>query len=267
MTGCRSAVLTGAAAASLMGLDGFRDLTWDPLWCAPHSVRPQPNLIRVRAFGGTTVIGDQLVAHPVLVLRHLGEQGAELRSATQHDGVSPRDRVELALEHALREGLVTLEELRPTRSWSGGEVLLKEVLELRGDEPAAESYAEVRVIQALRSWGIRCWRQMWIYEAGRLKHRVDLIVPFDQNAQRPERLKPNDGLLLEVDSQEFHVGKFEQDHQRQTTYDLLGFAWTTITPNQLRDSPTRVRRAIEKRLADFDQRPETKRNPHAIKKR
>jgi hypothetical protein len=41
------------------------------------------------------------------------------------------------------------------------------------------------------------------------------------------------GLLLEIDSREFHDGRFEEDHQRQTTYDLLGFWWTTFTPTQL----------------------------------
>jgi hypothetical protein len=80
---------------------------------------------------------------------------------------------------------------------------------------------------------------------------------LDTRADRPERACPTLGLIVEVDSQEFHDGRFEQDHQRQTTYDLLGFEWTTVTPNQLRDSPLRVRRAIERRLEG------PKRNPQS----
>ncbi len=245
MTGCRSAVLTGPAVAALLGLDGFRDADWPPLWCAPATVRKQEGLVRIRSWREPTLVGDVRIAHPVLILRHLAEV------------VKDRDLVEFAVEHALREGLVTLEDLREPYGRLQGDELLRQVMLQRGGEPAAESYAEVRTIQLLRSWGIECWRQLIIYENGRIKHRVDLVIPFDQRrdqragrrAERPERLRPDDGLLLEVDSQEFHVGKFEEDHRRQTTYDLLGFRWTTVTPNQLRDSPQRVRRAIERRLA------------------
>jgi hypothetical protein len=243
MVGCRSAVLTGAAAASLLGLDGFRDREWRPLWCAPRSVRRRPGLIRVRNWRDPQGAG---VAHVALVLRHLGEHAAELGG---FDGLTARDRIELAVEHALRDSWVTLDELRESNSRALGDVLLRDVLDLRGDEPAAESYSEVRAIQVLRAAGLGCWRQYPIYERRRLKHRVDLVIPFDQRVSRPELLRPHHGLLLEVDSREFHEGKFEQDHQRQTTYDLLGFAWTTITPNQIRDSPGRVVRALQQRLA------------------
>jgi hypothetical protein len=237
MTGCRSAALTGPAAAALLGLDGFRDVGWTPLWCAPATVRKQPGLIRTRCWNEPIMLGDVRVAHVSLVLRHLGEVVCDV------------DRIEFAVEYALREGLVSVNDLRQSHGRSTGDELLRRVMFQRGSEPPAESYAEVRAIQLLRSWGMQCWRQLVIYEHGRIKHRVDLVIPFDQQAQRPERLRPSDGLLVEIDSLEFHVGKFEEDHRRQTTYDLLGFRWTTVTPNQLRDSPQRVRRAIERRLA------------------
>ncbi len=243
MTGCRSAVLTGPAAAALLGLDGFRDIGWSALACAPHSVRVHPGVIRVRLWLEPLLVEDQLVAHPALVLRHLGEHAAEL--ANQHDGIDALDRIELALEHALRIGIVTLDDLGCRKSRAVGDTILRQVLDRREDEPPAESFAEVRAIQTLRSWGIRCWRQMPVVERGRMKHRVDLVIPYDQRRARPDRLRPADGLLLEIDSYEFHVGRFEEDHQRQTTYDLLGYRWTTVTPNQVRDSPQRVRRAIE----------------------
>jgi hypothetical protein len=244
---CRTAVLTGAAAASLIGLDGFRDRDWRLLWCAPRTARRRAGVIRVRNWRNPQLVEGVRVAHVALVLRHLGHHAQELGG---FEGLSARDRVELAVEQALREGWVSLPDLRESNSRLPGDVLLREVLALRGVEPPAESYAEVRVIQVLRAAGIRCWRQFPIYERGRLKHRVDLVIPFDQHAPRPDRLSPRDGLLLEVDSREFHEGKFEQDHQRQTTYDLLGFAWTTVTPNQVRDTPGRVLRALEKRMSN-----------------
>jgi hypothetical protein len=246
MTGCRTAVLTGAAGAAKLGLDGFRDIEWPALWCSPSTTRRQEGLIRTSKWMQPVLVDDQRVAHPVLILRHIGEQMKVLGS--QPDRLKALARIEYAVEHCLREGFVTLEDLHEPHGRGAGDQLLRELLYLRGDEPAAESYAEVSAIQLLRSWGLHCWRQLAVTENGRIKHRVDFVIPFDQTRCRPTQLQPNDGLLLEVDSHEFHVGRFEEDHQRQTTYDLLGFRWTTVTPNQLRDSPNRVRRAIEVRL-------------------
>ena len=235
------AVLTGAAAAAQLGLDGFADRAWPLLWCGPTTLRPAKQLIRTTSTLEPVHIGEFTVAHPGLILRHLGCQ-AELLSL---DKLTARDRIEIAVEHALRDGLATLEELQSAQSRSPGDRLLREILGLRGDEPPAESYAEVRAIQVLRSWGLTCWRQLHIYERGRVTHRVDLVVPFDQRAKRPEILTPEHGLLLEVDSREFHERRFERDRSRQTTYDVLGFAWTAFTPSQLEQQPARVKRAFD----------------------
>jgi hypothetical protein len=239
-------VLTGPAAAAQLGLDGFRDVAWPQLWCSPTSCRPAPHLIRTRHWQAPVLIGDILVAHPVLVVRHLGCVLSP--SELPVDGLSARDRIELAVEHVLRLGLVTASDLKVRSSRSVGDQLLVEVLRLRGNEPPSESYAETRAIQILRGWGITCWRQVWIYERGRRKHRVDLVIPFDQRAKRPELLTPDMGLLLEIDGREFHDGRFEEDHQRQTTYDLLGFWWTTFTPTQLEQQSARARSALETKL-------------------
>jgi hypothetical protein len=239
-------VVTGPAAAAQLGLDGFRDLAWPQMWCSPTSCRPAANLIRTRHWQEPLLVGEILVAHPVLVIRHLGSMLSSMQ--LPDDGLSPRDRVELAVEHALRLGLATPHDLKIRSSRSLGDQLLVEVLRLRGNEPPTESYAETRAIQILRGWGIRCWRQVWIYERGRRKHRVDLVIPFVQGARRPELLTPDMGLLLEIDSKEFHDGRFEEDHQRQTTYDVLGFWWTTFTPTQLEQQSGRARSALETKL-------------------
>jgi hypothetical protein len=239
-------VLTGPAAAAQLGLDGFRGTAWPAMWCSPTSCRPAPRLIRTRHWDEPLLVGELLIANPVLILRHLGCALTEIE--TPVDGLSPRDRVELAVEHALRMGLVTLKQLHTRSSRSRGDQLLHEVLRLRGNEPPTESYAETRAIQTLRGWDIRCWRQVCIFEAGRAKHRVDLVIPFRQSAKRPELLTPDLGLLLEIDSREFHDGRFEEDHQRQSTYDVLGFWWTTFTPTQLEHHSSRSKVALESKL-------------------
>ncbi len=83
----------------------------------------------------------------------------------------------------------------------------------------------------MRGWDIRCWRQVWIYENGRAKHRVDLVIPFQHSAKRPELLTPDLGLLLEIDSREFHDGRFEQDHQRQVDVGRIGVLVDNVHAN------------------------------------
>jgi hypothetical protein len=242
--------LTGPAAAAVMQLDGFRDVDWAPVWTSPSSCRAAPTLIRTRLWLEPSPVGEHLVAHPVLVLRHLGDGLANRHRLTDKydrltDQITDLERVELAVEHALRLGLVTLDELRIRSSRLLGDQMLLRVLKLRGEEPPTESYAETRAVQVLRGWGLKCWRQMPIYEGGRLKHRVDLVIPFRQKMYRPKRLLPGMGLLLEVDSREFHESRFEGDHARQSTYDMLGYDWITFTPNQLEHQQVRSRRALE----------------------
>jgi hypothetical protein len=236
-------VLTGPIAAAQHGLDGFRECAWPEMLCSPASQHPKSGVLRTRRWHDPMVVGDLTLAHPILILRHLAN-GLE-ECGEQPDGLSIRDRVEMAVEHALRLRLVTVADLQIRSSRSIGDRTLHEVMQLRGDDPPTESYAETRAVQILRSWEIKCFRQLWIYERGRPKHRVDLVIPFDQKAKRPEVLTVDVGLLLEVDSREFHDGRFEQDHARQTTYDLLGFAWTSFTPTQLERQRNRERLALQ----------------------
>jgi hypothetical protein len=233
---------TGPAAAAALQLDGFRNIEWPEVWTSPSTCRAAPLLIRTRLWLEPTLVDGQLIAHPVLILRHLGEV---LHRSKSTDRITALERIELAVEHALRTGLVTLADLQIRSSRLIGDQMLRDVLRIRGDEPATESYAETRTVQILRNWGLTCWRQLWIYESGRRKHRVDLVIPFNQKMLRPARLQPHLGLLLEVDSREFHEGRFEEDHARQSTYDLLGFRWVTFTPNQLEHQTGRSRRSLE----------------------
>jgi hypothetical protein len=231
----RELALTGPAAAALMNLDGFRDLKWTPAWCSKHPRVPGPDVIQTRRWLTPIELHGHVVAHPILVLRHLGRLDLQ-----QRDGISARDRVELALEHCLRDGLIRLDDLRVGGGSNSGDQLIREILRLRGREPATESYAETRWVQCLRANGLRCWRQFPILDGHRIIHRVDTVVPFDQRRKRPVVLLPSDGVLVEVDSRKFHEDRFEEDHQRESNYDRLAFHWISLTPNQVEHQPAKA---------------------------
>lgn len=154
-----------------------------------------------------------------------------------------RDRVELAVEHALRNGLISLADLRIQGGGSSGDRAIREIARLRGDEPATESYAETRAVQRLRQFDWTPWRQAHVGRDNRIEYRVDFVLPFRPGAKRPNTLRPSDGLLIEVDGREIHEPLFERDHVRGNVYDQLGFHWTSLTPSQIEHTPLSVRAA------------------------
>lgn len=236
-------LLTGPAAAALLGLDGFREVVWPPMWLQPHTASAVRGIIRVRTKEPLVpaVLSGTKVAPVALVLTHLAHTPETLhvdRNMTAHD------RVEYALEHALRLGLVTLADLQSLRSTMPGARIIRELIDLRGSEPPTESYAETTGVQVLRELGYRPWRQVPVRGLAGERHRIDFVLAFQPNARRPILLGPGDGLGVEIDSREFHEGAFERDHARQSVYDALGLHWITLTPNQLK-RPKQVRRAID----------------------
>lgn len=233
----RRLALTGPPAAALYGLDGFRDQQWPPLWAAPHTGVPGDRIVRTRQWREPLVIGTELVAPLDVVVRHLAVVPADLMDV--EGGILPRDRVELALEHALRMGMPLP---RGRGGHLPGDAVLNEVLVLRGDEPATESYAETRCVQFLRALGITPWRQVWI-TGGTRRFRADLMVPFVR-MRRPEVIRPEHGLLLECDSREHHGGGFDHDQARNGNYNALGYHWAALTPNQVEFEPAFARRIL-----------------------
>jgi hypothetical protein len=247
--------LSGAAAAQLLRLDGFRDGEWPGVWCSNRNSRSQRGVIRSRTWYPPQTIDGISVAHAAVVLRHIAIQ------PLGHPQLSDHDLVELAVEHALRDGLVTLGDLKTQGAQGRGELILRQVLMRRPkDEPPTESYAETRAVQVFRELGVTPWRQMPIYERGRQKHRVDFVIPFRRTRVRPSIVAPPDGLLVEIDSREWHEGSFEKDHERQSTYDRLGFHWITLTPNQVEHSS--IKRTIDGAIRRATGSPlETRRQP------
>ena len=240
-----TSVLSGPAAAAAYGLDGFKDLVWPLSWCAPPNGSRAFRVLRTRRWQEGSVVDGIPLAASASVLRQIGAFPEDLEGL--RDGIAPADRLELALEHCLRAGWVSLDNLTAGGGSCPGDALLRHVLRRREPEVPTESYAETRAIQHLRSLGVRCWRQMAVWHHGRIRHRVDLVIPASRTVRfppRPELLRPDQGLLVEIDSREFHERKFEEDHRRQTLYDALGFNWVSFTPSQMERELPNVQRAI-----------------------
>jgi hypothetical protein len=235
----RKIALTGPAAASAYALDGFREQLWPVMWCAPISSDSAPRLIRVRDWKEPDLVDDVLVAPMATVLRHLNAVPDDLLG--RPDGLEPIERVELAVEHALRLGIV------PTVALGGrqtGDALLRKIVNQRRGEPPTESYAETRAAQLLRTRGSEPWRQIAIGGTGPGSRRADFMIPF-RPGPRPAVIRPDHGLLIEIDSREFHEGRFEEDHHRGSAYDALGYHWIAVTPNQVEKRPAEVLQSVE----------------------
>jgi hypothetical protein len=238
----RRLALSGPAAAALYGLDGFRDIDWQQTWCVPWGgeLIPGDRTVRTRAWATPQIMHDLPVCSIDLVIRHLNAFPADLLN--RPDGLSATDRVELAFEHAARLG----HKLAPAAGGRmPGDVLLRQVMKQRHDSVPTESYAETRAVQVFRQWDIHPWRQIPIIERGRISFRADFLIPFRQYRRRPEIIRTCDGVLVEVDSREFHENEFERDHDRGSTYDALGFHWISLTPRQIEHQPARVRKTID----------------------
>ena len=152
-----------------------------------------------------------------------------------------------ALEHALRDGHVGINDLPAKGGADPGDVLLREVLRRRPKgEPPTESYAETDFFQRLRGSGIYVWRQVPIV-GGRSKHRSDFMAS-PRLRRRPKVFQPHHGVLLEVDSREFHDDRFEEDHLRDLMYSELGYRWLSFTPKQIQTQWPRVLDVIRANL-------------------
>lgn len=239
--------LTGPMAAALHGLHGFRELNWTSRWCYPYQRRGRNNGIRTRRWLEPILIDGILVAPVPLVLRHLA--GLE----PQHDKVSEIDRIELAVEDSLNRGLVDLSKLRAAGGNGPGDALLNLVLRRRAKEPPTESYAETRALQLLRNAGWYTWRQVNVVLLGRVAHRADFVIPFGPPKHRPPFVEPSTGLIVEVDSKEFHANEFERDHLKQSHYDQLGLHYLSVTPTQIERYPALVISAVNGALGRAEQ--------------
>jgi very-short-patch-repair endonuclease len=208
---CPEAAACGPTAAALFGWDGF-DRPSTALLAEPTVVVPASRWLRVpgvrrsRHLEATDVIEvDGLrVTRPLRTLVDL------VREADP-------DRVERALECALRRHQVSLEDVT-------GEAALEDLLARRGHHhPPTESDAETRFVQLVRrERGLDPARQVDVWDGDRLVGRADFVF-------RPQ------GVAVEIDGAQTHASAraLQYDLNRQNRLVLAGvqplrFTWQDI---------------------------------------
>jgi hypothetical protein len=226
-------VLTGAAAAARLGLDGFRDIVWPHRYATPYNGHGGHQILRTRHWQPPKLIDGELLAALPIVLRHLNAYPEDLDGIP--DGISSQDRVELATEHVRR---LRHKVMVPRNAQGPGDQLLRLVRQLSGNEPPTESYAETRSLQWFRTVGLHPWRQINIVINGK-KYRIDFGFSLGVR-YRPLRTRPNHLLFCELNSKEFHEGRFEQDSDKRNALDQAGFHHIGLTPNQITHHPERA---------------------------
>jgi hypothetical protein len=161
-------------------------------------------------------------------------------------GVHRVGMVELALENALRRGLVTEVELaamvkRLSRSGRPGGPTIRELLAAR--DPArrpTESEMETRLLQAMRAHGLpEPMTQHEVWQGSAFIGRVDVAYPDAK-------------IAIEYDSDEFHSGRVAKKRDRGRRQRLIAAGWLPIDvgPTDLRDGGTVTFAAIAQALRD-----------------
>ena len=216
----QASLICGHAAAALHRLEGVAPPSAIDVW-TPRELKPPNPLVCVHR-GRVIEKDDRFRVNGMGVM-------TPLRTLVDVAGKVAEERLEVALEDALRRRLTTPEAIserlgRLPRNFPGRGVLLG-LLAGRGVEPPAESALEVRVIRLLRDEGFPPpVRQRVIDDAGNFVGRVDLVYP----AQR---------LIIEVDSFRYHGGRepFEKDRQRMNALSALGWTVLHVTHLMLRE--------------------------------
>ncbi len=240
----RTAVLARQGAAALRGLDGFEPPV--PITVNVAHGHPTGSARRARPVGEqTTTDGIPTTS----IEQTLLELGIGLRprpgcTIAGWDLPTPRveQLVELALESALRHGLVDQRSL-----WNlvgtlpkqrRGRDLLEALLLQRGaGAPATESYLETRGIQVLRDAGLPTGEcQVELTDAkGTFVARVDLLL--------------EGRVVIEFDGRATHEQRFEEDRDRRARIVALGYVVLEFTLQQVELQPRHVRTRVAETLA------------------
>lgn len=135
--------------------------------------------------------------------------------------ISAAERVELALEHAILTGLVTVADLRAVIARSSyrrpRRRLLRDLLDERGDTtPPTESHLETRFVQLLRRHGLPP-----------MQRQVEVRRPNRSFLGRVDFLLGN--VIVEVDGRSTHDDRLDQDRQRWSELTSLGYAVQVFT--------------------------------------
>ena len=161
-------------------------------------------------------------------------------------GVCRGGLVELALENALRRGLVNPADLavllkRVSRSGRPGGPILRDLLDARSpDRRPTESEMETLLLQAIRANRLpEPVPQFKIWQGSALLGRVDAAYPDAR-------------IAIEYDSDEFHTGRTATARDRARRHELIAASWLPIDvgPADLRRGGTLTCAAIAQALRD-----------------
>ncbi len=154
-----------------------------------------------------------------------------------------RDRLEIALEDALRRGLTSNDRLhnliqrhRSTRS--AGIAPLRALLELRAHAPPTESWLETRFIQFMRKHRLPSPVRQY-----RLSNGSEFVARFDF-------AYPGERLGIETDGFKHHSGRrdWARDRRRLSAIAACGWRVLHVTTEDLRKRPEETAFEIRKAL-------------------
>ncbi|MDH4144611.1 MAG: hypothetical protein OEY23_05510 [Acidimicrobiia bacterium] len=237
-----SASVTGVSAAMVLGLDGFQadDLPIErpALVQLPQSASGRRAGARRRARLLPPVRWGTVDLSSVeeVLLELAGEPGPAPRP-----GCSAASRpldvielVELAVEDAIRRGIVSVESLRETVARCGtrrtGVRVLADVLALRGDQSPTESYLETRCIQELRRYGLPAFdRQKWVGVDG-LRYRLDLCLADPVHGD----------IVIEPMGKGPHADRLDRDSARSAALTSSGRRVVPVTFHAVEFEPERM---------------------------
>lgn len=233
-----------ATAARLWALDGFPTVFPLTVRTPFGSGMRDGGMIRTRHVPDATVINGIALTSPADTLIDLGASLLALpRWPGDHLPIAPTERVERALESALRHGLTDLDTIATTIDASSsrrpGRSTIARVIGARAARVAAtESYLETRTVQVLRRGGLPSpRRQVEIRdESGRLIARVDLLIGH---------------VAIQTDGREFHSDRevFERDRRQWSELAHLVIACSCSRTTRSNDSPSTSWRPLAARCA------------------
>lgn len=153
------------------------------------------------------------------------------------------DRLEAALDDALRRGLTSLRKLEAALRSPGaprrGIATLARLLAGRSPGRVPESALERRLAALLVRSGLpKPVAQYEVREGSRVVARVDLAYPGFK-------------LALEADGYAFHADRSAWERDRLRDNDLVGLGWTVLrfTKEQMQSQPVRVVAQVRRVLA------------------
>lgn len=184
----------------------------------------RPGLIRTRHTPEVVQLNGRPVTAVADTLVDIGACSAPLqRWPGDRSPIGKLDRVELALESALRLGLVSLDELasvldRSTRQRPGRAVLEAVLRRRPPGAPCTESYLETRAVQRMRDAELPSPRRQVVLRDsfGRDIARVDLLLGR---------------IVIALDSVAHHADRtaFERDRRQWSELGSMGFTVLVFT--------------------------------------